>query len=248
MGRTLVRTLATSGHDVSVISRRPPSESDLAPLKVDYWALDVSDKENLTKTLSEIIQQKGKVRSLIFFQRYRGDGDDWEGEFQTSLTATMNTVNHLADEFETGEDNSIVVVGSVASEFVAEEQPLSYHVAKAGLAQLVRYYAVLLGRKGIRVNSVSPGSVIKEESREFYLQNKELTALYTAITPLGRMGTAEEVANVVAFLCGSDASFITGQNIVVDGGVSLQWQETLARKLTSLDRLSVVRGALGEPD
>jgi NAD(P)-dependent dehydrogenase (short-subunit alcohol dehydrogenase family) len=215
----------------------------MASLKVDHWALDVSDKDKLTKALSEIIQQKGKLQSLVFFQRYRGDGDAWEAEFQTSLTATMNTVEWLTDEFEAGEDNSIVVVGSVASEFVAEEQPLSYHVAKAGLAQLVRYYAVLLGRKGIRVNSVSPGSVIKEESREFYLQNKELTDLYTAITPLGRMGTAEEVANVVAFLGSSNASFITGQNIVVDGGVSLQWHETMARKLTSLDRLNVVRGA-----
>jgi NAD(P)-dependent dehydrogenase (short-subunit alcohol dehydrogenase family) len=57
--------------------------------------------------------------------------------------------------------------------------------------------------------------------------------LYKTIIPLARMGTSEEVANVIAFLCSHKASFVTGQNIVVDGGLSLIWQETLARRLSS---------------
>lgn len=108
---------------------------------------------------------------------------------------------------------------------------------------MVRYYAVTLGPRRIRVNSVSPGTVLKDESKDFYLKNEQLYNLYKGIIPLGRMGTAEEVANVVAFLCSSKASFITGQNIVVDGGLSLIWQETLARKVASLDHLRVTRQA-----
>ena len=203
--------------------------------------MDVLDEVRLKETLSEIVSKKGKLHNLVFLQRYRGKNEAWEGEIQTSLTATMNAIQYLADEFQSGQSNSIVVVGSVASHFIADEQPLSYHVAKGGLAQLVRYYAVGLGRKGIRVNSVSPGSVLKDESQDFYLQNRELQELYEAITPLGRMGTSTEVANVIAFLCSPKASYVTGQNIVVDGGVSLQWHETLARKLTPLRNLSVTR-------
>ena len=246
MGRSLVKTLAAEGHRLSVIGRRAPSECGVPVPQAQHWLLDVANGPSLKSALGEIINRNGNIHSLIFFQRYRGDEEDWQGEFQTSLTATMNAIDYLSDEFEPGGNSSIVVVGSVANHFVADEQPLSYHVAKGGLAQLVRYYAVCLGSKGIRVNSVSPSSVIKDESKKFYRQNPDLQDLYKSITPLGRMATAEDVANVVSFLCSEKASFITGQDIVVDGGVSLQWHETLARKLTPLNALSVIRNVPGE--
>jgi 3-oxoacyl-[acyl-carrier protein] reductase len=75
---------------------------------------------------------------------------------------------------------------------------------------------------------------LKAESREFYLRNKPLQRLYRQITPLGRMGTTEEIAGVIAFLCSPAASFVTGQDIAVDGGLSLLWQESVARKAAGL--------------
>ena len=85
----------------------------------------------------------------------------------------------------------------------------------------------------MRVNGVSPGSILKERSKEFYNANPRLRDLYKDIIPLGRMGTAEEVAQTIAFLCSRRASFITGQNLVVDVGLSLEWQESMARRLFS---------------
>lgn len=193
------------------------------------------DPDRLRTALVEIVGKNGKLNNLIFCQRYRGDGDDWAGEIETTLTATKTIIDSLIAEFDASRECSIVVVGSMASEFIAAEQPLSYHVAKAGLTQIVRYYAAMLGPAGIRVNCVTPGAVLKEESKEFYLQHKALYELYQRITPLGRMATAQEIANVISFLCSAEASFITGQNVVVDGGLSLAWHESLSRRISAIE-------------
>ena len=114
-------------------------------------------------------------------------------------------------------------------------------MAKAAVMQMVRYYAVALGPKGIRVNAVSPGTTVKDESKQFYADHPELEQLYRDIVPLGRMGTAADVAGVVAFLLSDDASFLTGQNIALDGGATLQAQESLARRVSPLKDLPVTR-------
>jgi len=140
----------------------------------------------------------------------------------------------LQDEFSLDGDKAIVMVSSVFGDFVGEGQPVSYHVAKAGLNQMMKYYAVSLGSKGIRVNAVTPFTFLKDESKEFYLNNKPLYDLYSKMIPLGRMPTSEDNAKAIVMLCDPQAGFINGQNIYVDGGLSLVWPETLARKLTSL--------------
>jgi NAD(P)-dependent dehydrogenase (short-subunit alcohol dehydrogenase family) len=128
-----------------------------------------------------------------------------------------------------------VLVSSAASDVIAAEQGPGYHVAKAGLNQMARYYAVVLGQAGIRVNVVSPGTVLKPENRDFYLGDARLQALFKQVVPLGRMGTAQEIAEVIDFLGSSNASFITGQTLLVDGGVNLLSTETLARSLFTQD-------------
>lgn len=229
MGRALAKLFADEGQTLSVIGRRAPAESDP---RIRCWIVDLLDKERLDVALGEVIQQNGKLNSLVFLQRYRGQGDSWAGEIETSLTATKNVIERLVGEFDGG--GAIVLVSSIIGQFVVQGQPVSYHVAKAGIDHMIRYYAVTLGPKGIRVNGVSPASVIKEESKEFYSKNEKLLDLFKKIVPLGRIGTAEEVAEVIAFLCSPKASLITGQVITVDGGMTLQSQESLARGLTGL--------------
>ena len=231
LGRALALLLDQEGHLVSVIGRRGSSDNRVD--SIHFWAVDLLDRGKLSATLADILARHGKLNNLIFFQRFKGGGDDWSGELETSLSATKFVIEKLAGQFREGEHKSIVLVSSAASNVVAEEQGVGYHVAKAGINQMARYYAVTLGSKGFCVNVVSPGTVLKLENRRFYLKHKRLQTLFRQTVPLGRMGTAEEVANVISFLCSPKASFVTGQNIMVDGGVNLRSTETLARKLTA---------------
>jgi NAD(P)-dependent dehydrogenase (short-subunit alcohol dehydrogenase family) len=231
IGRELVEEFISAGHSVLVVARSlPASGTEIRGAR--YYVADIG-QPGVEHVLSEIVSQAGKINHLVFFQRFRGSGPPWEGEIATSLTATKTVVEALQDKFAEGE-KSIVVVSSVAAALISSYAPVGYHAAKAALCQMVRYWAVVLGPRGIRVNCVSPGTVLKDESKDFFLSDKTVSDLYRKITPLRRFGSAREVAKVIACLCGEQTSFVTGQDIVVDGGLSLVSQEVLARELSGI--------------
>lgn len=229
IGREVVRQFLRAGHRLSVLGRRPSPERG-----VSSHPVELADKAVVFEALAKALKENGRLTNVVLLQRFRGDGDAWQGELDVSLTATKLIIERLADEFvrqRRGALNSIVICGSNASRLVAGEQPVGYHAAKAALRQMARYYACSLAPRGIRVNCVTPGIVLKEEAREYYRTNAKLHALYCRITPLGRMGSPRDIAAAVSFLCGSGAAFITGQEIIVDGGLSLLWQASLGTAL-----------------
>jgi len=235
VGRELAGLFAAEGQVVTVVGRQPPAPAALSGGgRIVGFRGDAERAGDLLEGLRGEIARRGKWSSLVFLQRYRGQGDAWSGELSVSLHATRLLLEGLADEFDPAGDRSVVVVTSSAGSFVARSQTAAYHVAKAALRQLARFYAVRLGPRGIRVNVVSPCTFVKPESAAFYEGRKDLRALYARITPLGRMGTAAEVAQAAAFLCGPKASFVTGQELCVDGGLSLMLQDALAREVAGL--------------
>jgi NAD(P)-dependent dehydrogenase (short-subunit alcohol dehydrogenase family) len=231
LGREVVRELAKAGHEISSIGRSEPPAGDRDVPGATYYQADLSDRASLQSTLSSILTARGRLSYLVFCQRYRGKDDHWTGEIDTTLTATKFVVESLQDQFTVDGDRGIVMVSSVFGDYVGDGQPLSYHVGKAGLNQMMRYYAVNLGRKGIRVNGITPFTFLKEESKDFYLRNQAMHDLYRKMIPLGRMATSEDSAKLIAFLCSTQAGFINGQNIYVDGGLSLIWPESLGRAI-----------------
>jgi|SRR5579884_2636711 len=235
VGRELAALFAAEGQLVTAVGR---NAEDGPPLsgggQVFGFGGDAEHAETLLEGLRGEVERRGKLSSLAFLQRYRGGGDAWGGEWTVSVDATRRLIDGLADSFDPDGDRSIVLVGSVAGTLIAPEQTAAYHVAKAALRQLARYYAVRLGPRGVRVNVVSPCAFVKRESAAFYEGRRELRELYARITPLGRMCTAAEVARVAAFLCGPQASFVTGQELHVDGGLSLRLQDSLAREVAGM--------------
>jgi NAD(P)-dependent dehydrogenase (short-subunit alcohol dehydrogenase family) len=234
VGRELAIVLANEGQLVTAVGRAPGEFPAVSGGEIIGFAGDVESPDALLAGLKEHAAKHGKVSSLVFLQRYRGKGDAWTGELTVSMTATKTLIEGLAPEFAADGDRSICVVTSNASTFVARNQTLAYHTSKAALRQMARFYAVKLGADGIRVNIVSPCTFVKPESAAYYAGQTALQGMYAKITPLGRMGTAKEVAETVAFLCGPKASFITGQELAVDGGLSLMLQDAMAREVAGI--------------
>jgi 3-oxoacyl-[acyl-carrier protein] reductase len=233
LGRIIVENFLARGCVVSVVSRRKPADFAEGP-RLRHFAVDLEKSETLGGLPAQIRDALGPVSYLVLSQRFRGEGDPWVGEIQVGVTASRDLIEGFTPHFTDHGDRAIGVVSSAYAEFVGCSQPVGYHVVKAGLNAMVRYYAVTLGRKGIRVNAIMPVTHLKPESRAVYEKNKKLMEAYRRLVPLGRMGTAEESANALDFLCSERASFINGQSLFLDGGVSVVFQEEVAKSFSGL--------------
>lgn len=206
---------------VSLIGRSAPKPDD--KILAGAWGLqvDLAQAEALGPAIERCVKERGRITDLVFCQRHRGDGQHWREMAEVSWGAVEKILGN-GGEWLGKDGGSVVMISSPAAESVVGEQPPSYHIAKAGLEQLVRYFAVTLGPKGFRVNGVSPALVIKEESRAYFAQQTEMVGALERAMPLGSIPTAEEVADVIAFLCGPAARTVTGQIFRLDGGLSLR--------------------------
>jgi NAD(P)-dependent dehydrogenase (short-subunit alcohol dehydrogenase family) len=228
IGSVIAETLTARGDKVFTASRRELKEND------GHISVDLSSPKKAARIVYEKLAKDPEflLDSLVFSQRYRGDNAD--EELIIMVKATESLVVSLLPLFHAG--TSIIVLGSNASRFVIAEQSMLYHVIRHGLEGLVRYFAVELGPKGVRINTVLVTTIIKPENKDFFHgdEGKEIRELIEAITPMRRMGDAQDVANLIEFLCSERGSFITGQSILLDGGAGLPAHEGAFRHLLEM--------------
>jgi NAD(P)-dependent dehydrogenase (short-subunit alcohol dehydrogenase family) len=233
LGRIVAERFLARGCSVSVVSRRRPADfPERACLR--HLSADLESVEGFAGLWTRVHEAGGPISYLVLSQRFRGQGDPWAGEIQVGLTASRDLIEGFSAHFAETGDRAIGIVSSVYAEFVGSSQPVGYHVVKGGLNAMVRHYAATLGRQGIRVNAIMPLTYLKPESRSFYESNEKLMNVYRRLVPLGRLGTAEESADALDFLCSERASFINGQCLFLDGGVSVVWPEEVAKSFAGL--------------
>ncbi len=215
----------------SVISSQLVERGDLVYTvsKTDY-GYDNNICHDITNNCDIVFDRVDRVDNIVFAHRYRGN--DWDDTFDVTVKGVNNIIKSAISKFDKG--GSIVIISSNASKFILEEQSLEYHASRASLDALMRYYVVACGNKGIRFNSILPSTLIKPGNVDFFTKDNKVRKMIEKITPLNRMGTADDIANLVEFLCSQKSSFVTGSSIFMDGGVSLVGQENIARELSGL--------------
>jgi len=186
---------------------------------------------NISEDCTPIIEHVKNIDYLIFTHRYRGS--DWNEEFDVTVKGVNNVIQAVSNKLN--KDASVVIISSNASNFILEEQSAEYHSSRAALDGLMRYYAVKFGKKKVRFNSILPSTLIKPENVDFFIKDNSVRNMIEEITPLGRMGKAEDIANIIGFLCSKKSLFLTGNSFMMDGGLSLVGQETIARNLLDLN-------------
>lgn len=228
LGRVVARLLAQSGMKVLVLGAHAPHPSDARRDRITFLQADLGDRRAARGALRDMVCMGGRPNYVVFAQRYRGSEEEsWAGEMDLMLSVPRDILRWLGGCFAARGDRGVVFVSSVAGRFVIPEQDDAYHTTRAALGGMMRWQAVQLAAKGVRVNMVLPGAFIREIPGGKKFTHPAASA-YGDFVPLGRMATALDVARVVRFLCSGDAGFVTGQEIVVDGGVSILGQEALA--------------------
>ena len=221
IGRAIVQILKHRGDEVYTFSRRKSKDEN-------HISIDLGSKNSIKKIID--IVGNSFIDNLIFCHRYRGS--DRKIEYDITVKAVYEVIELLKNKFK--KNGSIVVLSSPASNLIFDEQAVEYHASRAALESVVRFYAVRLGAKGVRCNCVLPGTVIKEENKNFFTEDNPVTSLIKEITPLNNIGESIDIANLVEFLCSHKSSFISGQSINIDGGLSVVGQESIARRLRDL--------------
>ncbi len=241
IGRAMTAALTAQGHSVAVVDRDLELARGAAELGADGLARayrsDVTEVDRLTELRSQVTAELGVPTDLICNAATKSEHffapfdefplDDWNEVMATNLTGPMLCAQVFGPHMAASGQGSIVNVLSIYG-IVAPDQriyegseyegraintPAVYSASKAGLWGLTKYLASYWGPAGVRVNAITPGGV-------FSGQNETFVAAYSNRTMLGRMAAADEIAAAAVFLLSDGAGYITGQNIVVDGGLS----------------------------
>jgi 3-oxoacyl-[acyl-carrier protein] reductase len=222
IGRAVALELGRAGADVVVGYRAEQDEAESVASEIGGRAVqaDVSDPEQA----KALVDEAGDIDVLVNNAGTTRDGvlarmldEDWRTVLETNLSSTFYTCRAAARGMMKRRSGAIVNVSSIVGVHGNWGQT-NYAASKAGIIGFTKSLARELGSRGVRANVVAPGYVktaltdaIPEEARETMLAN----------TPLGRLGDPENVAATVRFLVSDEASFITGEVLLVDGGLGM---------------------------
>jgi gluconate 5-dehydrogenase len=232
LGLAIARGLARAGA-LTVLNGRDPKALAAARATIegeggraDAAVFDVTDRDAVRTAIADLEARHGAIDVVVNnagIQRRHPVTEfplaDWDAIIATNLTAPFLVAQAALPGMKARGRGVIINIASLMSE-LGRPTIVPYTAAKGGVRQLTRGLATELGPAGIRVNAIAPGYFLTEMNRAL-IDNKEFDTWVRGRTPMRRWGDPDELAGIAVFLASDAASYITGQTIFVDGGMSV---------------------------
>lgn len=229
IGRAIAEKLASFGVNVIITSTKAETSQNVAKeiekkygIKAKGYALNVANLNEFSNLVDEIIKEFGRIDILVNNAGITRDTlilrmkeEDWDEVINTNLKGVFNGCKAVSKYMLKQQYGKIVNISSVVG-IMGNAGQVNYSASKGGVIALTKSLAKELASRNVNVNAVAPG-YIDTDMTKVLPDNIKQEVL--KLIPLGRMGQPEDVANVVAFLCSDMSSYITGQTIIVDGGM-----------------------------
>jgi 3-oxoacyl-[acyl-carrier protein] reductase len=231
IGRACVAQLAAEGARVAIVYRANQEAADALAAELTAQGrevravqADVSDAARAQQIVDDIVNQWQRIDILVNSAGIVKDGltgsmtdQQWRDVLDTNLCGTFNYCRAVTQPMMMQRSGSIVNLSSTAAEFASRGQ-VNYAASKGGINGLTRALAKELAPRKVRVNAVAPGMIETDMSQVVRgIAGDQIKS----VIPMKRIGKPEEIASVVAFLASDEASYLTGQVLRVDGGLSL---------------------------
>ncbi len=233
IGEATVRKLAGLGAGVVIAdvdeARGHAISQELAAngVQAAFIRTDILEEEQIAALVDRTVRELGRLDILVNsagiprtiapdFEVLEARTQDWNTTISGHLTATMLTAKYALPHMIAGGGGSIVNVSSLSS-LHATADLSAYAAAKAGVNQLTKEIAATYGRDNVRCNVVVPGAVLTPRGRK--TMGREMFQLFADETPLPRLAEADDLADAIVFFASDMSSMITGQSLVVDGGM-----------------------------
>lgn len=240
LGAAMAEALAEAGCAICIVDRPGTGLDELCARLQAEWrvdahglAADLEEEQQRMALPQQVAHRFGRADILVNNAAFVGDSalkgwgvpfedqriDTWRRALEVNLTAAFHLSQLFASQLRTGGKGSIVNIGSIYGvvgpdsalyEGTTMGNPAAYAASKGGVLQLTRWLSTVLAPE-IRVNSISPGGIARGQAESFARR-------YIGRTPMGRMGTEEDLKGAIAYFASDLSAWVTGENLMVDGG------------------------------
>jgi NAD(P)-dependent dehydrogenase (short-subunit alcohol dehydrogenase family) len=229
LGKAMALALGEAGARLALVSRDPQKLGETAAAarasgaEAEVFAADVADEKQVRQIEKDVIATFGRLNILV---NNAGVNlrkkiteftlEEWQRVMDTNLTSVFLMCRSFVPHMKGQGYGRILNMTSIMSHVSLPERAV-YSASKAGLLGLTRALALELAPEAITVNGISPGPFATEMNTTL-MQNPEINQFFMSRVALGRWGRIEEIGKLAVYLCSEDAGFITGTDIVIDGG------------------------------
>jgi NAD(P)-dependent dehydrogenase (short-subunit alcohol dehydrogenase family) len=234
IGQACCRLLAREGASVAIVDLLEAEGAALADKiraaggRAKFWRMDVASESSVKSTISAIVAEFGRIDVLVNNAGIIGANkpthelteQEWDAVQAVNVKGVFFCTKHTVPHMIAGGGGSIINLSSIYGLVGAADLP-PYHASKGAVRLMTKTDAMIYAKNGIRVNSIHPGAIMTPMLEQLFASAPDPAAAQRAMAeqhPLGRIGVPDDIAYAVLYLASDESGFVTGEELVIDGG------------------------------